>query len=128
MDIRKNISSGAPWESVVGYSRAVIVGNAIEVSGTTAVENGEVVFAGDLYQQTYFIFEKIKKVLEEAGSSMKDVTRTRMYVTDISRWEEVAKAHREFFHEIRPATTMVEVRALIDQEMLIEIEVSAIVL
>lgn len=126
MAIRKNISSGAPWESVVGYSRAVVIGNVIEVSGTTAVENGKVVFPGDLYKQTFFILEKIKKVLEDNGSSMKDVIRTRMYVTDISRWEDAAKAHSEFFDRIRPATTMVEIKALIDKEMLIEIEVSAV--
>ncbi|CAN5532087.1 RidA family protein [soil metagenome] len=126
MNNRINISSGSPYESVVGYSRAVISGNSIEVSGTTASENGKVISPDSLYDQTVFILEKIKKVLEEAGSSMQQVTRTRMYVTDISRWKEAAKGHLLYFETIRPASTMVEVKALIDPEMLIEIEVTAV--
>lgn len=121
------ISSGAPWENIVGYSRAVRVGNQIEVSGTTAVNGDEIIGKGDVHAQCVFIFQKIEKVLIEAGSSMKDVIRTRMYVTDISKWEDVGKAHALFFKEIKPATTMIEVSRLIDEELLIEIEVSAFV-
>jgi enamine deaminase RidA (YjgF/YER057c/UK114 family) len=124
---RKNIFSGAPWETKVGYSRAVRVGNVIEVSGTTAVLNGEVQHKGDMYRQTQFVLALIEKALEEAGADLHDVVRTRMYVTDISRWEEAGKAHGEFFVHIRPATTMVEVSKLIDPEILIEIEATAIV-
>lgn len=124
---RKNIFSGAPWETKVGYSRAVRVGNVIEVSGTTAVLNGEVQHKGDMYKQTQFVLALIEKSLEEAGADLHDVVRTRMYVTDISRWEEAGKAHGEFFVHIRPATTMVEVSKLIDPEMLIEIEATAVV-
>lgn len=123
---RINISSGAKWEDVVGYSRAVRIGNIIEVAGTTAVENGKVVGNNDAYMQTKVILQKIEKTLVEAGTSLKDVVRTRMFVTDISRWEEFGKAHGEFFREIKPVTTMVEVKSLIDPEMLIEIEVTAI--
>lgn len=124
---RKNIFSGAPWETKVGYSRAVRVGNVIEVSGTTAILNGEVQHKGDMYKQTQLILAHIEKSLEEAGADLHDVVRTRMYVTDISRWEEAGKAHGEFFVHIRPATTMVEVSKLIDPEMLIEIEATAVV-
>lgn len=124
---RKNIFSGAPWETKVGYSRAVRVGNVIEVSGTTAVLNGEVQHKGDLYKQTQFVLALIEKALEEAGADLHDVVRTRMYVTDISRWEEAGKAHGEFFVHIRPATSMVEVSKLIDPEILIEIEATAVV-
>ncbi len=123
---RINIVSGSPWESIVGYSRAVRIGNCIEVSGTTATSNGEVVFKGDLYSQTKFILARIIQSIENAGGSAKDVIRTRMYVTDISQWEAAAKAHAEFFGEILPTTSMVEVRKLIDPDHLIEIEASAV--
>jgi enamine deaminase RidA (YjgF/YER057c/UK114 family) len=121
------ISSGAKWEDIVGYSRAVKVGNVVEISGTTAVDGAEIIGKGDLYAQAVFIFQKIEKVLQEAGSSMKDVIRTRMYVTDISKWKDAGKAHALFFKEIKPATTMVEVSKLIHDDLLIEIEVSAVV-
>lgn len=123
---RQLISSGSPWESKVSYSRAVKVGNTVEVSGTTAVINGEVQHKGNLYEQTKTALAIIEKALIEAGMDLHDVVRTRMYVTDISRWEEAGKAHGEFFVHIRPATTMVEVARLIDPEMLIEIEATAI--
>ncbi len=125
--MRKNFSSGSPWEDVVGYSRAVRIGNCIEVAGTTAMDGDVLVGKGDLYTQTVFIFQKIEKVLAEAGASLKDVVRTRMYVTDISQWEAAGKAHAEFFSTIRPAATMVEVSRLINDDLLIEIEVTAIV-
>jgi enamine deaminase RidA (YjgF/YER057c/UK114 family) len=121
------ISSGAPWENIVGYSRAVKAGNVIEISGTTAVDGQTIVGKGDVYQQAVFIFRKIEKILIEEGSSLTDVVRTRMFLTDISKWEQVAKAHLLFFKEIKPATTMVEVSRLIDKELLIEIEVTAVV-
>ncbi len=124
---RKNIFSGASWETKVGYSRAVRVGNVIEVSGTTAVLNGVVQHKGDMYKQTQFVLALIEKALEEAGADLHDVVRTRMYVTDISRWEEAGKAHGEFFVHIRPATTMLEVSKLIDADLLIEIEATAVV-
>ena len=124
---RTNYSSGSPWEDIVGYSRAVKIGNIIEVAGTTASENGKAVFVNDYYGQTRFILEKIKKTLEQAGASMEDVVRTRIYVCDISQWESVAKAHAEFFLGIKPAATMVEVSRLIDPELLIEIEVTAVI-
>lgn len=120
-------SSGAQWENIVGYSRAVKVGNVIEISGTTAVDGNIVVGKGDIYAQAVFIFQKIEKVLIEAGSSLKDVVRTRMYVTDISKWEEAGKAHSLFFNEIKPATTMIEVSKLINEDLLIEIEITAII-
>lgn len=122
------ISSGTKWEEMVGYSRAVRVGNLIEVAGTTAVnETGEVVGDGDAYQQTRFILEKIKRALAAAGASMRDVVRTRMYVTDITQWEAIGRAHGEFFGQIKPATSMVQVAALISPELLVEIEVTALV-
>jgi enamine deaminase RidA (YjgF/YER057c/UK114 family) len=124
---KKMISSGAPWENIVGYSRAVKAGNVIEISGTTAVDGETIVGKGDVYQQAVFIFRKIEKILIEEGSSLTDVVRTRMFLTDISKWEQVAKAHLLFFKEIKPATTMVEVSRLIDKELLIEIEVTAVV-
>jgi enamine deaminase RidA (YjgF/YER057c/UK114 family) len=124
---RTNYASGARWEDIIGYSRAVKVGNTIEVTGTVAIdENNLLVGKGNAYGQTKFIIEKIEKVLLKAGASLKDVVRTRMFVTDISRWEEYGKAHGEFFREIKPCTTMVEVSNLIAPEYLIEIEVTAI--
>ena len=120
-------SSGAQWENIVGYSRAVKVGNVIEISGTTAVDGNVVVGKGDVYAQAVFIFQKIEKVLIEAGSSLQDVVRTRMYVTDISKWERAGKAHALFFNEIKPATTMVEVSKLINEDLLIEIEFTVII-
>ncbi len=124
---RQNISSGGKWEDIVGYSRAVRIGNIIEVAGTTAADdNGEVIGKGDMYAQTKYIFEKMEKALQEAGASMSDVVRTRMFVTDISKWEEAGKAHGEFFRTIKPASTMVEISGLINPEMLIEIEISAV--
>ncbi len=127
MDKRINLSSGAKWEDIVGYSRAVQIGNQIEISGTVAVdENGVLVGRGDHYLQAKFILQKIEKVLAKAGFGLKDVVRTRMFVTDISRWEEIGKAHGEFFHTIKPVTTMVEISKLIDPEYLLEIEVTAI--
>ena len=120
-------SSGAQWENIVGYSRAVKVGNVIEISGTTAVDGNVVVGKGDVYAQAVFIFQKIEKVLIEAGSSLQDVVRTRMYVTDISKWEQAGKAHSLFFNEIKPATTMLEVSKLINEDLLIEIEFTVII-
>lgn len=124
---RQNYSSGAKWEDIVGYSRAVKVGNTIEVTGTVAVdENNELVGTNDAYIQTRFIIQKIEKVLEQAGAKLTDVVRTRMFVTDISRWEEYGKAHGEFFATIKPCTSMIEVKGLIAPEYLIEIEATAI--
>ena len=125
---RINYSSGAKWEDIVGYSRAVRVGNIIEVTGTVAIdENNLVVGKGDAYAQTRFIIEKIAGVLGRAGAELKNVVRTRMFVTDISRWEEYGKAHGEFFREIRPCTSMIEVKGLISPDFLIEIEATAII-
>lgn len=126
MSKRINYSSGAKWEDIVGYSRAVKIGNRIIITGTTAVENGEIAGKEDLYIQTKTIIQKIEKILNEAGASLEDVVRTRMFVTDISRWEEAGKAHHEFFKDIKPATTMVEISRLIDPDMLIEIEAEAV--
>lgn len=124
---RQNISSGAKWEDIVGYSRAVRIGNIVEVAGTTAVdENGNTIGLNDAYAQTKFILQKIEKALQQTGASMNDVIRTRMFVTDISQWEEIGKAHGEFFKTIKPVTTMVEVKALINAELLVEIEATAI--
>ena len=125
---RSNYSSGAPWESIAGYSRAVRIGNIIEVAGTTAVDTeGQVVGAGDISKQTDYIFNKIKNALNDAGSKMSDVIRTRMYLTDINDWETVARVHGDIFSDIKPVSTLVEVSGLIDKELLIEIEVSAVV-
>jgi enamine deaminase RidA (YjgF/YER057c/UK114 family) len=123
---RTNISSESPWEPIVGYSRAVRIGNAIAVSGTTASdENGRV--SGDAYTQTIIALEKIERSLKEAGATLEDVIRTRMYVTDITLWEEIGRAHKKFFGSIRPATTMVEVKSLISKEMIVEIEADAVI-
>ncbi len=125
---RQLISSGAPWEATVGYSRALRVGNQVFVSGTTAVdENGETVGNGDAYLQTQYVLQKIGKALKEAGASFEQVVRTRMFVTNIEDWEAIGRAHGEVFGEIRPASTMVEVSRLIGREMLVEIEVEAVV-
>lgn len=123
---RINISSGVIWEDTVGYSRAVMIGKVIEISGTTAVVNGEIVGNDDPYLQTVTILEKIKSTLNELGASLDNVIRTRMFVTDISRWKDIAKAHQEYFGKIKPATSMIEVKSLIDPAMLIEIEVTAV--
>ena len=126
--MRTNYSSGAKWEDIVGYSRAVKVGNIIEVTGTVAVdENNLVVGKTDAYLQTKFALEKIGKVLAKAGAAMKDVVRTRIFVTDISRWEDYGRAHGEIFKEIRPCTSMIEVKGLISPEFLVEIEATAII-
>ena len=125
---RTNYSSGAKWEDIVGYSRAVKVGNVIEVTGTVAVdENSQLVGGSDAYEQTKFILQKIESVLKKAGASLNDVVRTRMFVTDISRWEEYGKAHGEFFKEIKPCTTLIEISKLISPDYLIEIEATAII-
>ena len=127
MSQKQLISSGSLWEDVVGYSRAVRVGNVVEVAGTTAVDGDVLIGKGDVYLQTQFILQKIGKALEQAGSSLEHVVRTRMFITDISLWEEAGRAHGEVFGNIKPASTMVEVSALIQEHLLIEIEVTAII-
>ncbi|MCM3142638.1 RidA family protein [Brevibacillus sp. MER 51] len=124
---RKKVFTGSPWEPVVGYCRAIRIGDRIEVAGTTAMKDGEVVGLGNAYEQTRFILETIEKALQELDADLSHVVRTRMFVTDISKWEEIGKAHGEFFREIQPVATMVEVKALIDPRLLVEIEVEAIV-
>jgi reactive intermediate/imine deaminase len=125
---RQRISSGAPWEAVVGYSRAVRVGNTVYIAGTTAVgPDGAVVGRGNAGAQTRAVLQKIEATLREAGATLADVVRTRIYTTDISRWEEIGRVHGEFFRDVRPAATMVEVAGLIDPDMLVEIEAEAII-
>jgi enamine deaminase RidA (YjgF/YER057c/UK114 family) len=127
MSSRINYSTGSEWETRVGYSRAVKIGNYIEVSGTVAIdENNLVIGERDAYLQTKFILQKIETTLIKAGATLKDVVRTRMFVTDISKWQEVGRAHGEFFKDINPCTTMVEVKALIAPQFLVEIEATAI--
>lgn len=125
---RRNVASGAPWEAAVGYSRAVRVGNLVEVAGTTAVdESGTVVGVGDPYRQARYALEKIGRALAEAGAGFADVIRTRIFVTDIARWEDVGRAHGEVFGNVRPASTLVQVASLVRPDLLVEIEATAVV-
>lgn len=124
---RENFSSGTPWEPLIGYSRAVRVGTHVYVSGTAAIDSsGTLIGVGDAYQQTKYVIEKVKAALEQTGAKLQHVVRTRLYVSDINRWKDYARAHREYFENIRPANTIVEVR-LVDPRMLVEIEVDAVI-
>lgn len=128
MTERQNISSGTSWEAIAGFSRAVRIGNAVHISGTTATdENGNVVGPNDPYTQTGYIIRKIERALNEAGAALSDVIRTRIYVTDVNQWEVVARAHGEFFNQIRPANTLVEVSALVGDGYMVEIEAEAVI-
>ncbi|MBN8575746.1 MAG: RidA family protein [Cytophagales bacterium] len=124
--MRVNYSTGAKWEDIVGYCRAVQIGNTVEISGTVASDGNQVIAKGDFYGQTRYIIEKIEGVLTKAGFALSDVVRTRIYVTDISNWEAVGKAHGEFFKNIKPVTSMVEVSGLIAPDYLVEIEATAV--
>ena len=123
---KKQITSGAKWEPIVGYSRAIVINNVMEIAGTTAAENGVVLHPRDPAKQTEYILSLFKRILEENGFALEDVVRTRIYVTNIKDWEKVGAIHGQFFKDIRPASTMVEVSALVDPEMLVEIEATAI--
>ncbi|WP_335873060.1 RidA family protein [Bacillus sp. 2205SS5-2] len=127
MNKRTRVLTGSPWEHVVGYSRAIRVGNRVEVAGTTSMLNGQVVGGDDAYAQAKYILETIEDSLKKVGAEIDDVVRTRMYVTNISQWEEIGKAHGEFFRGIQPVSTMVEVSGLIDSRLLVEIEAEAII-
>lgn len=125
---RKNISSGTEWETIAGYSRAVRIGNIVHVSGTTATDDhGQLVGADDIYAQTKYIIQKIERALIEAGATLQDVVRTRIYVTDASLWKGAAKAHAEFFGDIRPANTLIEISALVGDGYLVEMEAEAVI-
>ncbi len=125
--MRKNISGGSPWEDIVGYSRAVRIGNIFEIAGTTAIKDGKPYAIGNAYEQTKYVLSVIKEILEKEGLRLENIIRTRMFVTDISKWEEYGKAHGEFFGNIKPVATMVEVSSLIDKGLMVEIEVSAVI-
>ena len=125
--MRKNISGDSPWEDIVGYSRAVRIGNVFEIAGTTAIKDGKPYAIGNAYEQTKYILSVIKEILEKEGLGLENIIRTRMFVTDISKWEEYGKAHGEFFGNIKPVATMVEVSSLIDKGLMVEIEVSAVI-
>lgn len=127
MNKRINISSGTEWEDRVGYSRAVRVGNIVEVAGTTASDGSEALFPNDPYNQTQYIILKIQQALQDVGANLKDVVRTRLYVTDMESWEEVGRAHKEYFGDIRPVATMVEVYSLIQEGLVVEMEATAII-
>lgn len=126
MEERIKIQTNAKWEDQIGYSRAVKAGKIIEVSGTSAIDRDRIIAPGDPYQQTRFIIQKIEKAINDAGGSLDDVVRTRIYVTNINDWEAVGRAHGEFFKDIKPATSMVEVKSLIDPNFVVEIEATAI--
>jgi enamine deaminase RidA (YjgF/YER057c/UK114 family) len=126
MEKRIRVNTNAKWENQIGYSRAIKAGRTIEVSGTSAIDRDRIIAPGDPYQQTRFIIQKIERAINEAGGSLKDVVRTRIYVTNIKDWGAVGRAHGEFFKDIKPATTMVEVTSLIDPNFVVEIEATAI--